>query len=147
MPVSPASWNDVFADMGKIVKVYNILDDQGPIVETAIVEMVEQMDRNYANVEILASIISNATTARNGMSSGATNMITAMNTYLLGPLKDEMQSTATTAATMLDDVITQMTTDVESLLTAGVGYTFYFDVYAKALPTDAAPTIADSLFT
>lgn len=147
MPLTSPNYTDVFSDMGKIIKVYNLLDDSGPTVQTAIVEMVEQLDRNYQNCEKLSSMLSNAVTARNSMASGATNMISAMSTYLLGPLKSDITSVATTAGGVLDDLITLMGTDAETVLTAGVFYTFFDDNYDKQLPTSGTPTIADTLAT
>lgn len=146
MPVSP-SYPDVFADMGKMIAVFNDLDSAGPTVETDIVEMVEQMDRNYQNVKILPTIINNAVSARTSMASGATNMVSAMNTYLLGPMKADIESEATTASGVLADVIALMVTDLETVKFSGVFWSFFDEEYGQNMNSNGSggETIADSL--
>lgn len=146
MPLVSPNYGNVFADMGKIIKIFNALDGAGPTVETDIVEMVEQLDRNYQNVQILPTIINNSVTARNAMASGATNMVSAMNTYLLGPLKSDIGSSATTASGVLADLRFLMTDDSETVLFSGLFWSFFDEQYEQNLNSlIAANTINDAL--
>ena len=148
MPLVSPNYGNVFADMGKIVKIFNALDGAGPTVETDIVEMVEQLDRNYQNVEILPTIINNSVAARNSMSSGATNMVNAMNTYLLGPLKNDISSEATTASGVLADLRSLMIVDASKVLFSGVFWHFFDNNYVQDVNSHpTTPTISDSLAT
>jgi SpoU rRNA methylase family enzyme len=133
MPVVSPNYTNVFQDMGKIVLIYNDLDEAGPVVETDIVEMVEQLDRNYQNVKILPTIINNAVTARTSMANGVTNMKSAMDTYLLNALKNDIESTATTASGVLADLRGLMIDDAEKVLLSGVFWDFFDTEYEQDL--------------
>ena len=142
------TYADVFADMGKIIAIFNDLDSAGPTVETDIVEMVEQLDRNYENVKILPTLINNAVAARSSMSSGGNNMVSGMDTYLLNPLKTEMSSTATTASGVLAELRAFMVTDSQTVLLSGVFWDFFWDNYAQSLNhVISGQTISDTLAT
>lgn len=146
MPVSP-NYTNVFQDMGKLIVIYNDLDEAGPVVETDIVEMVEQLDRNYQNVKILPTIINNAVTARTAMTTGVTNMKAAMDTYLLNALKNDIESTATTASGVLSDLRGLMVDDSETVLFSGVFWTFFDVEYEQDLNSSiftGVVTIPDS---
>lgn len=145
MPVSP-NYTNVFSDMGKIVAIFNDLGNAGPVVETDIVEMVEQLDRNYQNVEILPTIITNAIAARNSMASGASNMVSSMSTYMLGPLATDIASLATTASGVLADLRGLMITDAQTVLFSGVFWTFFDQQYGQDVNSKiSGNTISDSL--
>lgn len=143
--VSP-NYTNVFQDMGKIIGVHDNLDAGGPTVETDIVEMVEQLDRNYTNITILPNIINNAVSARNSMSSGASNMVTAMDSYLLTPMKSDIGSVATTASGVLADLRSLMVTDAETVALSGAFWTFFDEQYGQDLNSDGlgGETIDDS---
>lgn len=144
MPVSP-NYTNVFQDMGKLIAIFNDLDSAGPVVETDVVEMVEQLDRNYQNCEILPSIITNAVAARNSMASGSVNMVSAMNVYMLGPLATDIQSTATTPSGVLADLRGLMVTDVETVLFSGLFWTFFDEQYGQDVNSKASgPSVTDS---
>lgn len=144
--VSP-NYTNVFSDMGKLIVIHDNLDTGGPTVETDIVEMVQQLDRNYQNVVILPNIINNSVSARNSMSSGAANMVTAMDTYLLAPLKADIVSVSTSASGVLADLISLMVTDLETVALSGSFWTFYDVNYGQDMNSDGAggETIADTL--
>lgn len=147
MPVSP-NYTNVFSDMGKIIAIFNDLDSAGPVVETDIVEMVEQLDRNYQNVEILPTIITNAIAARNSMASGASNMVSSMSTYLLGPLANDIDSLATTASGVLADLRGLMITDAQTVLFSGVFWSFFDEQYGQDVNSKiSGNTINDNLAT
>jgi hypothetical protein len=77
----------------------------------------------------------------------ATNMVSAMNTYLLTPLKADMESEATTASGVLADLIALMVTDLETVKFSGVFWTFFDEQYEQNMNSNGAggETIADSL--
>jgi hypothetical protein len=146
MPLASPNYTNVFSDMGKIVAIYNDLDDAGPVVETDIVEMVEQLDRNYQNVKILPSIINNAVSARTAMTTGAANMRAAMDTYLLNALKNDIVSTATTASGVLQDLRALMIDDAETVLFSGVFWSFFDLEYEQNLNSLIAGNSIDDAF-
>ncbi len=140
-----------FADIGVYIATLNALGENATKFEDKIVAAVEQLDSDYDRVSILPSFISNATAARNAITSGETNIVSAASTYHTSILTDELPSSATTVSGVITDLFAAMVTAGETFMSSATGgqfATFYETRYSRTDVPDApsgSHTVDDSL--
>lgn len=133
-----------FADIGSYIGVLNALTRNKTEFEDDIVAAVEKLDSDFARVSILPSFISNMVSARNAITSGESNIVSAASDYHTTILGDELPSTATTVSGVITDLFSAMTTAGETFMTDGNFHSFYRDRYSRT-DTPVAPSGSNSV--
>jgi len=145
-PNGPNGYNTTFRDLGKMVAIYDEINDGGTGIENKLVEAVEQQDYDYDTVASLPTFINNMVTARNNLTTAKTNLNSAVSNYLLNVTADDINSTATTASGVLSDLVLLMrsaTTGSPSgiYVATDEGFHTYFSTeFGVTLPNAAAGT-------
>ena len=137
-----------FPDIGAYIGVLNALAGNAAEFESDIVAAVEILDSDYTRVSILPSFISNMVSARNSITSGEANIVSAVTDYHNTVLTEELPSTESTVSGVITDLFAAMGTASETFMSGGNFDTLYVSKFSRAdVPTapSGSHTVDDSL--
>ena len=139
-----------FPDIGAYIGTLNALARNKGEFEGDIVAAVEQLDSDFARVSILPSFISNMVSARNAITSGEGNIVSAASDYHTSVLSGELESTGTTVSGVITDLFAAMSAygPAQTFQEDGNFHAFYRDRYSRTdVPTapSGTNTVDDSL--
>jgi len=147
-PNGPEGYITTFKDLGAFIAIYDEITTGNTGVQTKLVDAVEQMDYDFGTVKSLSTFINNMVSLSNNITTGKTNLVSAVSNYLTTVTSVDINTTATTASGVIADLIFTMNGATTGAAPSGLAvlldghfYTFFDTEYGIQLPSTSGSVI------
>jgi len=119
--LSVGGWKKLFQNVGRLTMVRNLLGGSSPTVHSGVVMTLKTLaEEDFQLVSSMVStFVSNMNTLSSNLGSGKTNVESSLSTLVTSVIKADINSTATTASGVLNDMFSLMRTDSVAISGAG----------------------------
>lgn len=114
-------WKATFKNVGRMTMMYNIISGDQPLFQSGVVITTRRLaEEDYDLVSsTISTFVNNMNTLSSNLGSGKTNVQNSLTSLITGPIKSDINSTATTVSGVLNDMFTVMRTDGVAVSGAG----------------------------
>lgn len=125
--LTAAAWKENFKNIGRLTMMRNIIGGNLPTVQSGIVVTAKKFaSEDYLLVSgMMPTFINNMNTLASNMSSAKTNVDSSLTSYVTAQVKNDINSSATTASGILNDMFAQMRSDVCAVSGGGLFETMF----------------------
>jgi hypothetical protein len=118
--LSDNAWKALFQNFGRLTMMRNIIGGDQPTFQSGVVIAAQKLAEEdfILTSGMLPTFLNNMSTLSANLTSGQTNITTAMTSLITGQIKPDINSDATTASGILNDMFSLMRTD--SIAISGV---------------------------
>lgn len=109
------SYTEAFTDIGLSVRVYNLYAAWQALLDAESVKRMAQLDDDGDDADLLKQGLAADLAAKSALAGRMSAELTVLENYLTGILAPAIDSTAQSAEAVIDDLVTKMTADSETV--------------------------------